>query len=175
MKRRLSTAAFTLMEVVLALALGAMLMASLVGVLRSTDRQLKHAKLPANGESNCDIAFRTVARDLMLAQTIQADEKWITINGSFPDFDGNGSYPAQLRYGIAAQGATGKSVLMRIADNRGQAIAPGVSRIVIERIDARGVPQPLSGQPISLSGVLRIWMWETGSDTPSLERDVVVH
>lgn len=165
--------AFTLMEVVLALALGAMLMVALVGVLRSTSRQLQQAR-PVS-QANCDTAFRVISRDLLLAQTIAVKDGWIDLTGSFPEFGSEDTHARKVAYGIAAAVNGDETVLMRVTEHGGQSIAPQITRIDIERLDSTGTPQPLSSQASSLAGAVRVWLWDADVGRPTLERDVVVH
>lgn len=165
---------FTLVEVVVALGLGAMLMVSLVGVLRGVDRQLDIAEAMAMQDWQTSVC-RVLQRDLMLASKIGGEDGMIVLEGSFPIYGSASAAPAKRVVYQCVPGLIGDShCLVRVADDRGEPLGSGLVRILVERVDSSGVAQPLSKIPTAMSGQVRVWIWESDAMAPTLERDFVL-
>ena len=164
--------AFTLVELVVALGLGALLMTALVGVLKSVDRQLDEVRLKTQSDWSL-LTGRLLYRDLLFASRISSVDGWIWLEGTFPGYGATGRID-KVGYRCAESFAAGETALMRWANGRGEPVVLGPRRIQIERLDSSGVPQPLSALPTPISGEVRVWIWMDG-DTPAFTKDFVLH
>ncbi len=194
--------AFTLVELVTALALASMLLAAIAGVLVYSHRQLNQVNDLSMRRWEASV-IRIVRRDIQLASQISISDGWIWLSGEFP-VPGSDTYVDRVGYGIApwirATGGetaarlsptsenqnersspppvrkeTVPTVLVRVCGREGQPIVVGPSRIVMERLDDNGTPQPLSANPIEIAKQLRMWLWVEDSSEPALVTDLVAH
>jgi prepilin-type N-terminal cleavage/methylation domain-containing protein len=169
-------AGFTLVELTVALALGAMLMVAIVGVLQSVSNQLKHAQRESHGDWRSS-AKRVLQADLMFAAQISSADGWLWLDGTFPPQGATSEVTRRVGYGCAPGFQEGQSTLMRVADGRGEPVVFGPKRMLVERLDASGTAQPLSEQQTIAPRRVRIWMWlnTDAEDAPSFIQDLVLH
>ncbi len=194
--------AFTLVELVTALALASMLLAAIAGVLVYSHRQLNQVNDLSMRRWEASVV-RIVRRDIQLASQISMSDGWIWLSGEFP-VPGSDNYVDRVGYGIApwiratgsdsavrasptseklsersssmaSRNDTAPTVLVRVCGREGQPIVVGPSRIVMERLDDNGMPQPLSANSIEIAKQLRMWLWVEGSSEPALVTDLVAH
>ncbi len=164
---------FTLIELVVALALGAMLMAALVGVLRSVDRQLSEVKREATQDWQRPV-LEVLHRDLMLSSEISSSDGWIWLDGSLPTYRRRPSLARRVGYRCVSWIDDSETVLLRLADDHGEPLAIGPRRVLIERLDGSDTPQPLSAMPAAMPDRVRVWIWDGELDEPMLTRDLVL-
>lgn len=164
---------FTLVELVVALALGAMLMAALVGILKSVDQQLDVMRLEARDNWTVSVSD-VLSNDLLLATRISSSDGWTWLDGTFQDFESSSNTVRRVGYRCVAGVMEQQSVLVRWADGRVDPLVFGPRRLLVERLDATGTPQPLSSFSVSISPIVRVWI--TMEDGVSVfTRDFVLH
>ena len=164
--------AFTLVELVVALALGAMLMTALVGILRSVSGQLKLAQTWATREWETS-AVELLHRDLMLSARISHKDGWIWLDGEFPDFQRPEGREQRVGYSCVPW-MNETSAMIRLGAGSADLVAVGPRRILLERLDQTNTPQPLSEAATVTPERLRLWIWSNDSSEPSLVRDIAL-
>ncbi len=157
----------TLVELTVALALSAMLMAGIVGLLRGLNQQSELAE-----EYDTDVwpaRFVSLIRsDLMSAQSL-----WDGSGVIWMRHDASGQ--AQSRVGYRCRTLTeGLSVLERIDADAVSVLAIGPARVDVERLDAQGLPQPIPNTPGPVPTQVRIWVWDGENTEPVVLRDLVL-
>lgn len=169
----------TLIELMVAVALSAMLLAALLGVLSGITKQCKLAETydkpvwPAR-------FVALLRRDLIAAERIWTSKNTIWFETDAPAYlpytkDGDTSTGGIRRIGYRCRSIPNKEgVLMRQDGDHSEAIAIGPDRIVVERLDSDGVPQPLPPMPGPVPSQVRVWVWEADKTSPSLVRDLVI-
>ena len=169
-----SGSGFTLVEVSVALALVSLLMVAIVGILRQSQTQLKTIEAERK-EDWIDSAMSRIHSDLLLASTIRASEGAVRLEGEFPALDGHQSprFTQQLSYHCKPW-LDGGSVLLRQSELGGTPVAIGPRRLMIERLDSSGVPQPLSSQATPIPAAVRVWLWDDLEMTALVQRDLVI-
>ncbi len=158
-------AGFTLVELMVAIALSAMLLGALTGVLQGVARQ---AKIAAKYDepiwpSRFAEIFR---RDLMAAEAIWWEEETVWMRTDSPGLRTIGYRCRQLR--------DHPSTLERVERGRTHTLALGPTRLVVERLDAAGSPQPLPPAPGPMPLQVRVWIWQDDEQAPFLIRDLVI-
>lgn len=162
--------AFSLLEVVVALALGAMLMGALVGVLKSTRQELAilESKFGANWQAD---AHRLLQRDLLMASRVSTGDGWFWLDGVFDDASAR-----RIGYKCVPGFLGQKSVLMRLSDGQGEPALFGPTQILMERLDSAGRPHPLSATSTPAPAQVRVWIWDdTDEVQPVFVRDFTLH
>jgi prepilin-type N-terminal cleavage/methylation domain-containing protein len=164
---------FTLVELVVALAIASMLLTSIAGVLIISHRQLN---VVADNSQNRWHALVTsiMRRDFLLASQVHVENDWVWLSGEFLN-QGNDATANRVGYGIAPWIIEGQTALVRVCGDEGQPLVIGASRLIVERLDEAGTPQPLSTRPTAISNQLRLWVWQADSQSPVLIRDLMVH
>lgn len=171
-KRHRGQGAMTLVELVVALALGAMLMTGLVGVLGSINRQLRVVQNRTAGHWEMASA-EMLHRDLMLSARIAFKDGWLWLEGEFPDYQAPNRRAKRVGYSCVPW-LDGESALIRAAGASSDLVAVGPGRLLVERLDRISVPQPLSESSTSIPDRLRVWIWEDDASEPVAVRDLVL-
>lgn len=169
--------AMTLVELMVAVALSALLLSALVGVLRGVDVQSKMAvKLdrPVWPSRVIDL----VRRDLIAATAIWAESNTVWIRTDAPSYKvhglGDRESAGTRRVGYRCRVLPGGDpVLERVDAGRSSVLAIAPTRIIVERLDSVGAPQPLPLQPGPVPQQVRVWIYETDSNSPTIVKDVV--
>jgi prepilin-type N-terminal cleavage/methylation domain-containing protein len=164
---------FTLVEMVVALAIASMLMAAIAGVLVMSHRQLNLVADSSQTRWQSSVSS-IMRRDFLQASHIHVDNDWIWLSGEFSNH-GSPTAANSVGYGVAPWMIEGQTALVRVCGTEGQPLVVGPNRLIIERLDDSGTPQPLSAQPTAISKQLRLWVWQADSSSPELIRDLVVH
>jgi hypothetical protein len=164
---------FTLVEVVLALTLSSLLLASLLGVVRILSRELAYSQKLTNDLWKTNL-LRLLRRDLMCTSHVRVESNgWIQFQGEYLDF-ADGAKKKSVSYRCVPDW-NGGMVLIRMIDSRAEPVAANVERFAMERIDDLNLPQPLSLEFARVPERLRIWLWSTGDDSPSIVEDFVLY
>lgn len=161
----------TLVELVIAIALSAMLLTALVGVLKGVSRQSNLAESldrPSWPATFLDL----LRRDLRAAEAIWAEEGVIWIETDAPKY---GAGEGVRTVGFACiEIDSGQRLLTRHDEGTSRALAIGPSRLIIERVDRSGSTHPLPPAPGPVPPQLRVWLWQGDHSEPVLLRDVVI-
>ncbi|MEZ6137056.1 MAG: prepilin-type N-terminal cleavage/methylation domain-containing protein [Pirellulaceae bacterium] len=167
---------FTLVELTVALALGAMLMVAIVGILQSMSRELEFAKHEADQDWQSSVK-RLLHQDLLCASQISTAGGWYWLDGSFTAADSKSGTLRKVGYRCVPGILDGESVLMRVADRHGEPVLFGPTKMHIERVDSRGVAQPLSAQPTAVPRYVRVWIWMPDDEdtAASFQHDFLLH
>ena len=167
----------TLVELMVAVVLSAMLLGALVGVLSSVAKQSKLADTydqplwPAEFMS-------LLRRDLLAADAIWSDAGVIWIRTDAPTYavqSGAKGTSGMRRIGYRCS-PTHESRSLLIRSDKGQAavLAIGPTQLTLERLDDSGSPQPLPPSPGPMPEQVRIWVWQGTSEGPIIVRDLVL-
>ncbi|MEO1619006.1 MAG: prepilin-type N-terminal cleavage/methylation domain-containing protein [Planctomycetota bacterium] len=161
----------TLFELLLAVALSAMLLAALVGLLQGTSRQVKLAsnfETPA-WKSN---VIKLIKADMQSAESIwQADGRVLMRSSPPPYYETSG---VQIIAFECVRLGDQSPALLRIQGKRKDVLALGPTRLKIERLDSDGIPQPLPDQPGPPNRQFRIWVFERDQEQASIETTVTL-
>lgn len=157
----------TLVELTMALALSAMLLAGLVGLLRGLYQQ---TKISESYEADVWPArfVSLVQTDLSSAESLWVEDRVIWMSHGF-----GGQDMRHVGY-RCRQLDTGLSVLERLDRFGASALAIGPTRVEMERIDRRGAPQPIPNRPGPVPAQVRIWVWEHQAKESTIARDLVL-
>ncbi len=164
---------FTLVELLVALTMGAMLLAAIVGVLRSVNQQLNIA-LRESKETLKSSILELFYNDFLNASAISSSGGWIWLEGVFPTFSGDAVITKRIGYHCVPWIKQGQSALVRLGDGQGELVSVGPRRLLIERLDSTNTPQPLSQAPTPIPSRLRLWLWETDTEEATLVKDFVL-
>lgn len=165
---------FTLIELSVALSLAAMLMAAIVGVLIQTQRQtvLTHALTKTHWQESVKKLMR---RDFLLAKTVRVSSGDLWLEGDFPEAASSGARSQLVGYGIRPWIFDGQSVLVRLLPDRITPLVVGPSKLVAERLDNRGISQPISDQFVATSSQYVVWIWEDEQPEASVTLHIASH
>lgn len=166
--------AFTLLELVVALSLAALIMIALVGVLRSVDRQLDELKARSSTGWTVDVE-RVLHRDLLSASSIRTADGWIWLEGSFTSYRNSAIIVKRVGYKCVPWLEDSEMVLVRVADGRREPLTVGPIHLIIERLDASGVPQPLSEYAVPTPNAVRAQIWLSDSEAAIWVSNFVLH
>ena len=169
--RSRSRRGMTLVELTVAIALAAMLLASLTGVLRGVSEQSKLAD-SFEGPVWPSEFLNILHRDLMAAEAIWAEQGVVLIKTDAPQYQSVGTGARTVGYACVDIGKN-LAVLNRI-DGATSVLAMGPRQLVIERLDTSGRPQPLPATPGPVPTQVRVWVWEADEKTPVILRDLVI-
>lgn len=162
----------TLVELLVAITLAASLMVAITSLLKSLRRPLLYAERSAAPLWPERLASM-LRQDLLAASGVhrQGDTVWITGNLSsslFPDggtsLVGYGCYPV----------TSSRWALVRIESEGFELVALGPRRLVIERIDDLGIPQPLPPAAGPIPNRLRMWIYGRDPRAPEVIRDIAL-
>ena len=162
----------TLLELMVAIALSAMLLGAMVGVLGGIAKQSKVADTYDQDiwpSRFCSL----LRRDLVAAEAVWFSNNVIWIRVDAPAYQNVGVGTRDIGYRCRRTDA-GKSVLERLDGERQSVLAIGPTRIAVERLDSLGVPQPLPPIAGPVPAQVRIWVWGDDSDQPAVLRSLVV-
>ena len=171
MNNRIPRNGMTLVELTVAIALAAMLMASLVGVTQGVAKHAENAQKldqPVWPEQ----LRRLIRRDVMAANEIWMDDGLIWMLSDPPSYDRNSTGLRRIGYGVTDT-SSGRSTLMRVDGQHSETLAVGPTKISLERLDRDGAPQPLPSTPGPVPNQLRLWVFEQDEKSP-LVLDLVV-
>ncbi|MEM6473734.1 MAG: prepilin-type N-terminal cleavage/methylation domain-containing protein [Planctomycetota bacterium] len=150
----------TLVELLLAVALSAMLLAALVGLLRGTSNQTKLAK------QFDQPVWQTRLPDLIRADLKAADSIWsvdqtVVMRSSPPQYHGDRTGLRTIAY-ECVELESGFCCLLRSDQDSSDVLAVGPTKITIERVDRDGFPQPLPSNPGPVNRQFRAWVFQNG-------------
>lgn len=158
------------MEVVVTLALSALLMAGLIGVLRGLESEIRLQE-PATKVHGDELVLAAIRRDLQKTVFISQQSGWLWLDGEFLSLAIQGECEDRVGYG-SSEWQDGKPILVRKTLGRIDPLAPAVTGIAAERLDSRGQPQPISHIPVPISHGVRIWIY--GDENQLLVNDDIV-
>ena len=161
MRRRKASRGITLIEVMVALALSALMLTALVGVLKGfriqeqTAESLQTERWPPK-------FVNLLYRDLLVCDGVFASNKTVWLTGNLPAYaDSNQNGRRRIGYRIVETGG-GETAPVRINGPYRQLIALRASRIVVERVDDQGVAKPLPFARGPVPQRVRVWVWHSG-------------
>ncbi len=162
--------AMTLVELMVAIALSAMLLGALVGVLGGLSKQ---TRLSENYDQAVWPArfIELLRRDVIAAEAMWSNNQTVWITADSPQYGDSGG-SRQIGYRCADLSA-GRAVLERIDGDRVSVIAIGPTRLSVERLDRLGFPQPLPPAPGPVPAQIRVWVWGDDDQHPVVLRDLV--
>lgn len=165
---------FTLVELSVALALAGMLMASIVGVLIQVKRQtvLTQALSRSQWKESVESLIR---QDFLLASSICIRSGDVWLEGDFCRASSDGERNQLIGYGIRPWFVGGQQVLVRMLPGRIEPLVVGPTRFAVERLDQRGVPQPISDRFVAVSPHYIIWIWDDRQAEPAVTLNLVTH
>jgi len=169
-KRRIG---MTLVELVTAIALAAMLMAAMTGVLRGIALQTRAAQTKTS--PLWPSRFQSILRrDVLSADAIWMNDGHIHLRCDAPLYQAKTGRRSQREVVYHCKKLdTSTHVLYRSDGNGNAAIAIGPKRIQVERLDSQGNPQPLPPTPGPVPAALRVWVWQE-EESPLFVHDMVV-
>ena len=163
-----------MIELLVAITLAVMLMSAMTGLLRSLQHPLRKAEQidtplwPAGLEAS-------IRRDLQTATSVhrQGDIIWLT--GAFASNAGTPTNASSSYVGYACIPLSDQHPgLVRLDPDGVELIALGPRRLVLERIDDLGIPQPLPPVAGPIPRQLRLWVYGVDAQTPLIVRDIVL-
>ena len=172
----LSRRGMTLVELMVAIALSAMLLGVLVGVLSGIAKQ---SKLVSKYDQPVWPAefLSLLRRDLTAADAIWSDKGTIWIRTDAPAYAANNANAKKgmrrIGYGCGTL-RDGQAILTRTDVDRQSVLALGPKRIILERLDDLGSPQPLPSAPGPMPEQVRVWIWNDTGNSPVVLRDLVL-
>lgn len=162
----------TLVELVVALFLASLLMVGLLGVLKGIERQRQIVEQVPDELWQIRVQ-ELLERDLRAASSVGWSAGRLTLEGTLPSYElGSPSTERSVEYGISDFGE-GDSLLYRRDRGELQWIAIGPRRLVAERIDPLGMPQPLPVRPGPVPQRMHVWLWNELEGPPILHFDVM--
>ena len=162
----------TLVELIVAISLSAMLMVAIVGVLRGIAIQTKlserydHAVWPSE-------LVQLLRRDLDAAESLWVEANAILMRSDVPAYQVNAIGVRPIRYQCVEM-QDGTDVIERVDSGHGAILAMGPHRIQLDRIDRFGMLQPLPLEPGPIPNRIRIQVWQGADSEPILVRDISV-
>ncbi len=146
----------TLVELAISVALSAMLLSTLVGVLSGISRQEK-----ASRRFDRPIwhgrAMEIIRRDLLSADSLWKTGGTIWIKTSPPAYGRSNRGLRTIGYRCICISDT-RTALTRLDADTEDVLGFGASSIAIERLDASGVPQPIPGIEGPVPNQVRVWI-----------------
>lgn len=165
--------ALTLVELVLATALAAMLMAALLGIMTTVSNMA--AAVESESDTDWHAQFlELLFRDLIVADTAWVEGRSLMLGGRFESYTDEMKIVHTVAYGVTSVDSSLSLVSRR--EDRGALgyFATNAHRVVIERLDSDGFPQPLPSEPGPVPDRVRVWMWGELESFPVLVRDLVI-
>ena len=160
-----------MVEMAVTLVLAAAIMAALVGVLKTASNELESLQKIDRVEP-LRAVVDALERDLMRASSISRDLNWYHLDGVFVEHDGQ--VARRVSYGIGSGFLDGQTVIQRSSRGWTEALHYDVGRLLIERVDSAGNPQPITERQVASPAHVRVWIWFQGESQAALVRDVVV-
>lgn len=169
--QRRRRAGFTLIELTVALALAALLFAALVGVARVAQQQaqLVERRLQPRWKQ---ATLQLLYRDLLSAQRVWSRPGELSMRGNFIQPLSSGEEASTVTYRLQNLGERG--LLVRVADDVAECVALDLRRVVVERIDSAGDPQPLPSSPGPVPARVRVWLWTGDLESSPMMQDLVI-
>ncbi|MBX2851119.1 MAG: prepilin-type N-terminal cleavage/methylation domain-containing protein [Phycisphaeraceae bacterium] len=187
---------FTLIEILLATILTAVLMVGVLAVIVSVSGPIQHSDEPGPstiGQVDLDAITRVLAADLAQARRIETDGgelKLMSYGGLDPQDRSRTQRPVNIDYRVqwageapwlvrTEQALDGQAVMAR----HDELVAPGVTRIALDppadqppRITRTGSGHRILEEPIVLpaDGLWRLRLWGQGRRDPIIDRPVVI-
>lgn len=163
----------TLIELLVTITLAAGLLVAMLGILRAVKQPIRKAQHTEQKTGTWQIGLKKwLTKDLQQATSIHQSNGTVWMQGSFDSACESNSATRFVGYTCLSMGST--SALTRI-ETRGQELfALGMQRIVIERIDDQGTPQPLPPMAGPVPDRLRVWV-RGELDEALYAFDVVAH
>lgn len=167
----------TLIELLLAIALSALLMAAVTGVVQGISRQSRLAEdleRPVWPAEVVDL----VRTDLLAASSLWMNEDTLWIRSDPPAYQS--PRLAEVSTGVreigyrCSQTDGGYQVLRRLDGVDRRTLALGVQKILLERLDREGIPQPIPRSPGPVPTQVRLWIWTSERPSEPLVRDVLL-
>lgn len=165
-------AGFTLLEVTVSLAVSTMILIALIGVMRSVGGQLRSLK--EQKSERLGLIPQILQQDALTTSMISRKADSYVLVGSFVSPDLTEPYQELVIY-ECTNWLDGSLVLVRRTNEQQEVVAKGIRRIVIERLDSQGVPQPISTLPIPFPSRARVWLWTDERDAAPLIFDMSAH
>jgi hypothetical protein len=169
---RLTFAGFTVLEVTVSLAVSAMILVALIGVMRAVGGQLRLLK--EQKSERLGLIQQILQQDALTASMISRKADSYVLVGNFVSPDLNESYHELVIYECNTW-LDGSLALVRRTNEQQEVVAKGIRQIVIERLDSQGVPQPISNLPIPFPSRARVWLWTDERDAAPLMFDMSAH
>ncbi|WP_436717718.1 prepilin-type N-terminal cleavage/methylation domain-containing protein [Roseiconus lacunae] len=163
----------TLIELLAAMALSALLLSAVIGITKGVSQQ-------ATAVEEKDLLVwpsQTVAilrRDLLSADSVWNSRNAIWLKTDAPSYHSPSMGARYIRYDVK-KSEHGGGILRRVDSTTGAPLAINVNNIRIERLDASGVPQPFPPSPGPVPDQVRLWVEyiERGSFNVFI-RDIVI-
>ncbi|QDV42562.1 hypothetical protein Enr13x_24100 [Stieleria neptunia] len=146
----------TLIELMVAIALSAMLMAAIVGILGGVSKQ---AKIAVDGEPAI-WAEQTIAlmrTDLLAANAVWKSEDAVWLFTDAPSYESENIGIRNICYRTRKL-RDETPILERTDSTFRSVLALDVREIRVERLDRFGVPQPLPSAPGPVPNQVRVWV-----------------
>lgn len=165
--------ALTLVELVLATALAAMLAAALLGVLSTVGKV--GSMVDSGSHANWNAQFlELLYRDLIVADTVWAEGRSFMLGGRFDSYTDEMKTVQIVAYGVTVVDGSFSLVSRREDHGVSGYFSASATRIVIERLDSDGFPQPLPSAPGPVPDRVRVWVWNEVDSPPVFVRDLVI-
>lgn len=163
----------TLIELLVAITLAAGLLVAMLGVLRAVKQPIRRAQQVDLASNAWQQGLRKwLLKDLQQASSIHQSGGTIWMHGNFESACDPISGTDVVGYTCMPMGSS--SALTRIEANGIELFALGMQRIVVERVDESGTPQPLPPMAGPVPDRLRVWIRGNQSDV-LFAFDVVAH
>ena len=164
----------TMVELLVAITLAVMLMSAMTGLLRSLQQPLRIAEQldtplwPAGLEAS-------IRRDLQTATSVHRQGEIIWLTGTLASNAGTPTKASSSYIGYTCIPISEQHPgLVRLDASGAELIALGPRRLVLERIDDSGAPQPLPPIAGPIPRQLRLWVYGVDAQTPLIVRDIVL-
>jgi len=165
--------AMTLVELTVAIALSAMLMVALIGVLGGIAKQVKLSRRYDTSVWPNRVAT-LLRRDLGAAESLWMDAGELWMRTDVPSYHSDAKGVREIGYRCTAIDNE-LSILERIDANQTSVLAIGPERLYVQRIDSAGIPQPLPRTPGPAPKHVRLWIHTSGNQDAAWVRDLVLH
>lgn len=162
----------TMVELLVALALAALLMAAMTSLLQSLRLPLQHAERTARPAWPGRLAAQ-IRQDLLAASGVHAQNETVWITGQLRSASRPGASTSFVGYACMPIERENWA-LVRIDKDGFEVFAYGPSRLLVERIDDLGVPQPLPPTIGPVPNRVRLWVFGAGANQPEVVRDIVL-
>ncbi len=167
----------TLIELMVSAALSAILLVALMGVLRGMTTQVRLADR-INQPVWPSRFVKLLQRDLLAADAVweQSGTVWIQTDAPlYPVGQSVNESSGSRTVGYRCTTFPGdRNVLERIDSERIYVLAFGPTRMVVERLDSHGQPQPLPPSQGPVPGQVRVWVWNDVTERAVILKDLVI-
>ena len=149
-----------------------MIMAALLGVVRALTGQLR--RLESKPQDRSVQVSQILHQDAVTTSQISRRGEAYHWFGNYASVEPIDAFHGKIIYECRPW-LDGEMALVRQVDSRTDVVAKGIHQIVIERMDSRGVPQPISRSRMNFPGRIKVWLWIDQSEIPSAAFEVVVY